>query len=114
MYRVTRGHFVPQFVEIDEPLWDSALQKPTLKNVFVVYFNAEHAMKKIQKICESLGASLYDFPEHDTKKVLHQVNEKIKTFDSVRLFLHSGTHFLDNRINQSTSSRCAFVHLSTH
>lgn len=64
IYRATRGNVIPRYADIAEPVFDLRENKTVQKTVFVVFIGANFAKEKIKKICESLGASMHEYPDN--------------------------------------------------
>lgn len=77
VYRATRGNMLPRLSEIPEPMLDPTTGARVSKSVFIVFFSAERARDKITKICESLGAHLYTFPEGDKRQIQQRLRDEI-------------------------------------
>ncbi|EFC36897.1 predicted protein [Naegleria gruberi] len=87
IYRSTRGNAIPKLYEISSPIYDSKLGKTVSKLVFTVFFGSSTAKEKIKKICEAMGATIYDIPSDETpgessKKVNQQVRELEMTIEN--------------------------------
>ena len=60
LFRATRGNMHLQYEELDKRDLGDGL---VLKSVFIVYFSGERSRQKIEKICDSYGATKYKVQE---------------------------------------------------
>eukprot|EP01080_Neovahlkampfia_damariscottae_P004645 gene4645-8218_t len=86
LYRATRGNMILKTVEASSMIYDPFYKKKVEKIVFVVFFTAKKTKEKITKICETIGASIHDYPRQDimgeTQKQEENVKQLIDTIDS--------------------------------
>jgi V-type H+-transporting ATPase subunit a len=54
--------------EIQETIIDPSTDTPVFKNVFIVFAHGRELINKIKKICESMGATLYQVDEHPDRR----------------------------------------------
>eukprot|EP00761_Pharyngomonas_kirbyi_P011611 gb/GECH01011637.1/.p1 GENE.gb/GECH01011637.1/~~gb/GECH01011637.1/.p1 ORF type:complete len:873 (+),score=186.84 gb/GECH01011637.1/:1-2619(+) len=81
-YRATRANMHLRYSEIDEPLLDPLTGKMVEKSVFIVFFGAERAREKIKKACESLGASIHEYPEGNSTQIRRRLQDNIDDCDN--------------------------------
>eukprot|EP00947_MAST-08B_sp_MAST-8B-sp1_P001035 g1035.t1 len=62
-YRVTRGNFLPEFMEIEAPIFDPDTNKEVHKSVFVVIYQDDEIEAKLRRLCDAFGARTYDVPD---------------------------------------------------
>jgi V-type H+-transporting ATPase subunit a len=53
-----RGNLYMNYAEVDEPVQDPSTDEMVQKNVFIVFAHGSEILQKIQKISESLGATV--------------------------------------------------------
>jgi V-type H+-transporting ATPase subunit a len=88
VYRATRGNMIPRFTEIEEKLYDAKSGQMIEKSVFTVFFGAQKARDKIRKICESLGASIHEYPQDSVqaqRKLSQKINELDQTINTTKI-----------------------------
>ncbi|KAJ9078883.1 H(+)-transporting V0 sector ATPase subunit a [Entomophthora muscae] len=85
LWRSLRGNLYLNFAEIDEPIIDPSTDKPLSKNAFIIFAHGNETIAKVRKISESLGATLYNIPDHPElrQQSLREVNGKIEDLNSV-------------------------------
>lgn len=81
-YRATRANMHLRYSEIQEPLLDPITGKMVEKSVFIVFFGAERAREKIKKACESLGASVHEYPEGNAFQIRQRLGDNIEDCNS--------------------------------
>jgi V-type H+-transporting ATPase subunit a len=95
------------------------------KHVFVIFFSGTHTSEKIAKVCESYGASMYDFPESgdarnhsrfflfsllfDVFCVRSQIVEKLETLVAVQERMEARKNVLLNDLQENVSSWASFL-----
>jgi len=77
IFRATRGNMLIRTgdtVTVTDPTKEEQVEK----TVFIVFFSGERSRQKIEKICDSYGASKYHLPEEkeECKKLLQTVKDK--------------------------------------
>lgn len=77
-YRATRATMHLRYSEIEEPLLDPITGKFVEKSVFIVFFGGSSARKKIEKACETLGASIHEYPEGDALQIRQNLSYSIE------------------------------------
>lgn len=68
LFRALRGNLYMNFSEIDEEIIDPGTDEAVRKNVFCIFAHGTQLVLKIKKICESLGATLYEVDEDSGKR----------------------------------------------
>jgi V-type H+-transporting ATPase subunit a len=68
LFRALRGNLYMNFSEIDEQIIDPATDEMVRKNVFCIFAHGRELVAKIRKICESLGATLYEVDQDSGKR----------------------------------------------
>jgi V-type H+-transporting ATPase subunit a len=79
LFRATRGNMMLKHTAIDTNFYDPKTPgEGVKKSVFVVFFSGERSRQKIDKICESYGASKYTLPQdkEERSKLQSTVSEK--------------------------------------
>ena len=78
LFRATRGNMLLKYKPISEKFVDPVTEAEIEKAVFVVFFSGERSRQKIDKICDSYGASKHSLPENkeEREKKMGQVSEK--------------------------------------
>lgn len=79
VFRATRGNCFTSFRPMDSLVTDPRTGKAEQKCVFMVFFAGSTISKKIAKIAESFGASIYQFPEKPAErdKMLKELSVEI-------------------------------------
>eukprot|EP00299_Pterocystis_sp_00344_P017492 c8758_g1_i1.p1 GENE.c8758_g1_i1~~c8758_g1_i1.p1 ORF type:complete len:827 (-),score=137.71 c8758_g1_i1:63-2543(-) len=67
-FRATRGNSLLTYREIPQELVDPKTGKPQKKVVFMIFFAGAVVARKITKIAESLGASIYPVPDREVER----------------------------------------------
>lgn len=94
IYRTTRGLAIPRFVEVDQPLYDPTTKKMVDKNVFIIVSHSAQMNERIQRMCTSIGASIYNV----TPNMMANVNE-------TQTELGKKITMLENTINTTKRAR---------
>jgi V-type H+-transporting ATPase subunit a len=68
LFRALRGNLFMNNAEIQETIIDPSTDTPVFKNVFIVFAHGRELINKIKKICESMGATLYQVDEHPDRR----------------------------------------------
>mmetsp|Transcript_73893 Transcript_73893/g.119927 ORF Transcript_73893/g.119927 Transcript_73893/m.119927 type:complete len:960 (+) Transcript_73893:95-2974(+) len=80
LFRATRGNMLLKKKDIDngDGFYDPVKDEFVKKCVFVVFFSGERSRVKIDKICDSFGATKHMLPEdqEERAKLKSQINEK--------------------------------------
>lgn len=63
LWRAVRGNLYFKHLELDEPFYDPKSKEKVFKNAFIVFSHGDMIIQRIQKIAESLDASIYDVNE---------------------------------------------------
>lgn len=85
LWRVLRGNLYMNYLKIDEPVVDPTTAKLVDKSVFIIFSHGTQVLGKIRRVCESLGANLYnvDDTEEERRKATIQVHLKIEDVRNV-------------------------------
>jgi V-type H+-transporting ATPase subunit a len=84
LYRATRGNMILKTVEASSMIYDPFYKKKVEKTVFVVFYTAKKTKEKIEKICETIGASIHEFPKQDIMEATNQQTENVKQLIEVK------------------------------
>ena len=68
LWRSLRGNLYMNYAEIEEPIMDAISGENITKNAFIVFAHGNETRQKVRKICESLGATLYEIDEKSEKR----------------------------------------------
>ncbi|RKP26287.1 V-type ATPase, V0 complex, 116kDa subunit family [Syncephalis pseudoplumigaleata] len=74
LWRALRGNLHMNHVEIDEPVTDPLTEEAVQKDVFVIFGHGAEIMKKIRKIAESLGGTIYNIDANADMRRDHALN----------------------------------------
>lgn len=85
LWRALRGNLFISFIPIDSEIVDSKTGSQLQKDVFVAFAHGDFLLKKIQKICESLDASIYQIDQSMTRRreAVKETNDRIQEIESV-------------------------------
>jgi V-type H+-transporting ATPase subunit a len=122
--RASRGNSIPEFADIEEPMYDVATGKEIQKSVFAVFFPiGENLHLRITKISQSLGATIYKFPEN-AEEVLEKLTQQtlelettLKTATERRNdFLKQIAAFYEERLDQILAKKAIYniMNMYTH
>lgn len=75
--RTTRGNAIARFVESTDLLYDENSKTYVEKNVFIVFTNSDRMKEKICKVCETIGASIYDYPSENIDQKHQELTVRI-------------------------------------
>jgi len=100
LFRATRGNLHLQHEELDTSENQSETE---LKSVFIVYFSGERSRTKIEKICDSFGATKYRLPEGTSarEKDVQDLCERLKDLEIV---IRSTSEYKRNRLRAIANS----------
>ncbi|KAJ1475824.1 V-type ATPase 116kDa subunit family-domain-containing protein, partial [Baffinella frigidus] len=84
LFRATRGNMHLKHQELDADVPDVEGEEE-LKTVFVVFYSGERSRAKVEKICESFGATKYRLPESTAQQdhMEGEVSERLRDLDIV-------------------------------
>jgi len=87
LWRALRGNLLFHQMEVDEPSIDKTNENgdPVYEDVFIVMVHGVELVNKIKKICDTLGASLYNVSEdkQGREKEKKQVNDRLSDLKQV-------------------------------
>jgi len=86
LFRATRGNMLLKHEEINATTYDPTKPEEELpKSVFVIFFSGERSRVKIDKICDSYGATKYRLPEQvpQQDEIVKQVDDRLKDLGMV-------------------------------
>lgn len=91
LFRITRGNMILRLANLEEPIKDPRTGQNVMKSVFIVFFSSERAREKIRKVCESMQAHVYDYPEGAVSQTqtqliesMHELSNTISTTNTRR------------------------------
>ncbi len=92
LWRALRGNLLFHHMEVDEPSIDKTTENgdPVYEDVFIVMVHGMELVNKIKKICDTLGASLYNVSEDkqgrekEKKKVDDRLSDLKQVLDNTR------------------------------
>eukprot|EP00760_Papus_ankaliazontas_P036530 PhM_4_TR8339/c3_g1_i1/m.73329/K02154/ATPeV0A, ATP6N; V-type H+-transporting ATPase subunit a len=82
VFRATRGNTFFRSDLIKDTFTDPSTGDETEKMVFAVFFSAQRAKEKIQKLCESLQATVYPYQEGTQSKARQEVQAQMSTLEA--------------------------------
>jgi len=85
LFRATRGNMLLRHEDINDPFPDPNTGEDVHKSVFVIFFSGERSRIKIEKICDSYGATKYKLPEERSQRdtLKNEVRDKKKDMETV-------------------------------
>eukprot|EP01135_Chromosphaera_perkinsii_P002180 Nk52_evm15s218 gene=Nk52_evmTU15s218 len=85
LWRACHGNVFMRQAHIEQALHDPSTGEPSLKNVFVIFYQGETLQNKVKRICEGFGATVYPCPEstNERRDLALQVMTRIDDLQSV-------------------------------
>ena len=97
LWRVLRGNLYFRHVELAEPVYDAKTKGKVLKNAFIVFSHGDLILKRIQKIAESLDATLYDV-ESSAEARSAQLSQTNQSLGDLNTVLETTSTTLDSEL----------------
>ncbi|GIQ85415.1 V-type ATPase, V0 complex, 116kDa subunit family [Kipferlia bialata] len=85
VFRSTRGNCYTRTAEIPEPVMDPITGDDVEKDVFIVFYSGARSERRVAKVCESLGASIYVVPDKAAARdhLRDQLISRLQSIDAV-------------------------------
>lgn len=83
LYRATRGNTVVKFEELPHPVWDAVEGKEVTKKVFVAFLQGMATYDKVKRICDVVGAHVYDYNTGELHSRTEQLKATLKNHEDV-------------------------------
>ena len=110
LYRVTRGNTVVRFVSIPEPIFDAQEGKEVSKKVFVGFLQGAASFAKVQRICDVVGAHIYDYNEGEMRYKVEELRGSLKEHQRV---VSESEKEIRNTLSQINAEFCAWQDVVT-
>ena len=105
VFRATRGNIVTKFSEMEQLVFDSAEGREVKKSVFVGFLQGAHTYDKVKRICDVVGAHVYNYDEGGVRAELDQLRATLKDLNQT---VSSSEGEIRNTLGEINSSFCAW------
>lgn len=113
LFRATRGNIVVRFAEpqTEEGLQilDSGEGRMVQKKVFVGFLQGAHTYEKVKRICDVVGAHVYNYDEGSVRADLEQLRLSLKDHTEI---VNQSESEIRNTLGEINASYCAWEDLA--
>ena len=115
LFRATRGNIVVRFTPIldvqgnPEPIWDAQEGREVEKQVFVGFLQGAHTYDKVKRICDVVGAHVYNYDEGGVRSDLEQLRVSLKEHDEI---VNQSESEIRSTLGEINASFCAWEDLA--
>jgi V-type H+-transporting ATPase subunit a len=109
LFRATRGNIVVRFAEIGDPIFDAGEGKEVQKQVFVGFLQGAHTYEKVKRICDVVGAHVYNYDEGGVRADLEQLRISLKEHTEI---VNQSESEIRNTLGEVNASYCSWEDLA--
>ncbi len=109
VFRATRGNIVTKFTMMPELVFDSTEGREVKKSVFVGFLQGAHTYDKVKRICDVVGAHVYNYDEGGVRADLDQLRVTLKDLNQT---VTGSEGEIRNTLGEINSNYCAWDDLA--